>query len=239
MVVGVVHITYGISAAVKVGEMLFPALLLIHARYLALRYVAMAAEEEHLSQRALFVFLDDQLAELVAELLIAACTVDVSGSDSSAVDIRFQTLRAGGSDAVVEVGGVVIVSEVFELQTKIIVVSVAWHRRLLAGLYLVHLESTGHVLAVTNHGYRYITYEHSANDRVLLLLMHALEDGTNAVGDTPTVDDGVDVESVELLYTLRVSVYLCFSFGITLLIYYNGKSVTGLGLQTCGEGQEK
>ena len=87
-----------------------------------------------------------------------------------------------------------------KLQSKVIIISVAGHRRLATVTPLVHLESAGHVLGVAHHGHGYVAHKYCPYHGVLFLRVHADECGANAVGHLPAVNHYVGLHAVQLFH---------------------------------------
>ena len=218
-----INVADAIFLCLQPWKMLIPAQFFIHTGLHGSRDIAVSAEIHHLVEPVVALLLGCSLAQITAQLLVTERTL---GRRTNATGEQFglNYLCRRGRKRVIEIGTVIVFSDIFEPKVKVIVVSIRWNRRLFPVMLLVHLKGTREVLRVTYHGNWYISHEHGT-DNTVFLAVEAVQFLSDRVGNAPLVDDDMHLQTLQGLYGMRIFIYLCLGLGMALGVYNDGKSM--------------
>ena len=83
------------------------------------------------------------------------------------------------------------------------------------------------MLCVAYHRHRNVTHEDGSYNRVTLLIIESLKCGTDRIGYPPEVNNRINLEAIDLFYSLCISLQLSLGILVTFGINHNGKSTLG------------
>ena len=169
----------------------------------------------------------DGLAQVCAQLVVAAAGCCVGGAYAPCEDVGVQPLAAVGRQCVVEEVAPLyrVALQVAEAQVEVVVEAVAGHRRVAPGHGLAHLEGRGEELCVADHRHGNVAHEHGSHDGVCPQGMEALQLGAYAVGHAPAVLDGIYAKSLHLFQCAGIGCHLALCLSVALGVDDDGKAV--------------